>query len=50
MALITEVEVAEAVAVEASRGLAAQCKVELVVVPLALSHNSQKKTNQISSY
>ena len=50
MALTTEVEAAEAVAVEASRELAAQCKVELVVVPLDLSPNSQKKTNQISSY
>ena len=50
MALTTGDEAAEAVAVEASRELEAQCKVELVVVPLALSHNSQKKTNQISSY
>ena len=49
-ALIIEVEeVVEAAAVEASRDLAAQSKV-LVVVPLALSHSSLKKTNQISSY
>ena len=50
LALITEVEEAvEAVAVEDSRDLAAQSKV-LVVVPLALSHSSLRRTNQISSY
>ena len=43
-------EAVEAVAVETSRELAARCRVEIVVVLLALSHNSLKSTSQISSY